>query len=616
MFGYAGKMLFVNLSDGTTEDRPMDPETARNFWGGPALGAKILYDNMPAHADPFGPESMVGFVTGPVNNTGAMFGGRYTVVSKSPVTGGWNDANSGGTFGPALKKAGYDAVFVNGISDTPVYISIEDGTASLCDASDLWGMTSSEIETELRARYGDKVRAAYIGPAGEKLSLISCVMNDGHRAAGRGGTGAVIGSKKLKAIVVKGNIATELADKPAMQALAKEIGALMKDGPAKEFAGAFGEFGTGSGYVNSVLTGDAGVKNWSGSGVADYPESVAFPVGSIGLAPFKKKKYNCANCPLGCGAILDVPSDKWDLTGSPRPEYETQGAFGSLLLNGDPAVVTRCGNLCNEYGTDTISTGSTIAWAMECYNEGVLSRDELDGIDLIWGSGDAIVELCEKICRGEGVGATLALGSREACRRFGKGEEFLVTASGIEEPQHDSRLAKGLSRTYKYDPTPGRHVKGGIGMFPLPPDFDFDAAGEADKQGVIGTEQCNSGGFCLFGMMVAGPLDAFRRSIAAATGFTYTDEEYAALGLRMYVMRHAFNVREGLTRKDFTLSKRYTEAPPPTTGPLKDATVDVERLADSFFDAMHFDRETLVPEKAFLESLGGLENVVADLYGA
>ena len=616
MYGYAGKMLFVNLTDGTLEDRPLDEKTARDYWGGPALGAKILYENMPAHADPFGPESMVGFVTGPANNTGAMFGGRYTVVSKSPVTGGWNDANSGGTFGPALKKAGYDAVFVNGISEKPVYVYIEDGKARICDASDLWGMTSSELEEALLARYGSKVRAAYIGPGGEELSLISCVMNDGHRAAGRGGLGAVIGSKKLKAIVAKGDAKTELADREAMQALTKEIGAVMKSEAMAGFVGAFGEFGTGAGYVNSVLTGDAGVKNWSGAGVTDYPEEVAFPVSSIGMGAFKKKKYNCSNCPLGCGAILDVPSDKWDLSGSPRPEYETQGAFGSLLLNGDPAVVTRCGNLCNEYGLDTISTGSTIAWAMECYNEGVLTKEELDGIDLTWGNGDAIAELCGKICRSEGVGSILAKGSREACRCLGKGEEFLVTASGIEEPQHDSRLAHGLARTYKYDPTPGRHVKGGIGMFPLPPDFDYSKAGEMDKAGVIGTEQCNSGGFCLFGMAVHGALNGFRRAIAAATGFTYTDEEYAALGVRMYLMRHVFNVREGLERKDYTLSKRYTQSPPPADGPNKDANVDVEMLADRFFDAMHFDRETLVPAKEYLESIGGLENVIADLYGA
>ena len=613
MFGYNGKMLFVNLTTGVMEDRVLDEKLAKNFLGGPGLGARILYENMPAHADPFGPDSMVGFVTGPVNNTGALFGGRYTVVSKSPVTGGWNDANSGGYFGPGLKKAGYDAVFVNGISDHPVYIYIEDGKAEILDAGELWGKTTLQTEAWLQKKHGKDIQAALIAPGGERMALTAAVMNNGHRAAGRGGSGAVIGSKKLKAIVVKGDIPTEVADREAMIQTNRDIAQYMQTGAGAPTAGALGTYGTGVGFTNSVLSGDAGIKNWSGSGVADFPEQIAFPVGSIGMDQFKKKKYNCSNCPMGCGAFMDFPSDKYDLKDSPRPEYETQGAFGSLLLNNDVASVAQCNNLCNEYGVDTISTGSTIAWAMECYNEGVLSKEELDGIDLTWGNSDAIVELCEKMCRGEGVGAILALGSQEACRRFGKGEEFLVTASGIEEPQHDSRLSHGLSRTYRFDPTPGRHVKGGLGMNPLPADFDYSKSGEGDKMGVIGTEICNAGGFCLFGMSVTQP-DAYQRLLQAVTGFTYTPEEYAALGTRIYYMRHAFNLREGMNRDSFTFSKRFTQASPPFTGPLKDANVPADLLADNFFDAMHLDRQTLIPEKEYLEYLGELDLVEKDLY--
>ncbi|MBQ6001109.1 MAG: aldehyde ferredoxin oxidoreductase family protein [Clostridia bacterium] len=613
MFGYAGKMLFVNLTNKTLEDRILDEETARNFIGGPGLGAKILYENMPAHADVFGPESMVGFVTSPFNNANVFFGGRYTVVSKSPVTGGWNDANSGGYFGPALKKAGYDAVFINGISETPVYLYIEDGKAQLYDASALWGMTSKALEAKFREIHGEKVQAAFIGPGGERMSPIAAVMNNEHRAAGRGGSGAVIGSKKLKAIVVKGEARTEVADREGLLQLNRELAANMKDGPGAGFSRAFGAYGTGAGFTNSTLSGDAGVKNWSGSGVADYPEAMSTPVGSVGIDKFKKKKYNCSNCPLGCGAIMDIPNDKMDLSDTPRPEYETQGAFGSLLLNSDPISVSQCNELCNEYGLDTISTGSTIAWAMECYNEGVLSREELDGIDLTWGNSDAIVALCEKICKGEGIGATLCQGSREACRRLGKGEEFLVVASGIEEPQHDSRLAYGLSRTYKYDPTPGRHVKGGIGMRPSGPDFDYATSGEADKAGVILSEIRNSAGYCLLGGG-ASPQGIIPRYLIAVTGFQYTPEEIDDLGVRIFYMRHAFNLREGMSRKSFTLSKRFTEAAPPFTGPLKDSKVDVERLADNFFEIMHMDKETLVPSKEALEAVGGLDLVIADLY--
>lgn len=612
MYGYAGKMLFVDLSDRSCEDRPLDETTAKNFIGGPSLGAKVLYDNMPAKADPFGKDSMVGFVTSPLNNTGAFFGGRYTVVSKSPVTGGWNDSNSGGYFGPSLKKAGYDAVFVKGIADSPVYIFIEEGKACVLDASEIWGRTTSETEKWLRSKHGDRINAALIGPAGEKMSLISAVMNDTHRAAGRGGSAAVIGSKKLKAVVVKGELKTEVADRDAVRDLNKLMAEAMK-GPGAGFAGAFGTYGSGSGFNGSVLSGDAGVKNWSGSGVADFPEEIHSAVGSIGLDQFKTKKYNCSSCPLGCGAFLSIPDERWDLSETPRPEYETQGAFGSLLLNGDAASVCRCNDLCNEYGTDTISTGSTIAWAMECYNEGVLTREELDGIDLAWGNGDAVAELCEKIGRCEGIGEILAKGSREACRILGKGEEFLVTASGIEEPQHDSRLAWGLARTYQYDPTPGRHVKGGLGMAPSVNGFDYDSTGEKDRTGVVNTEIMNASGYCLFGNAITPPGHK-ENLISAVTGFTYTQKEAFDLGLRSFNMRHAFNLREGLTRKDFTLSKRYTQSPPPATGPLAGITVDNERLADNFFDAMGWDRESLVPSKGSLEDIGGLDNVLKDLY--
>jgi len=614
MYGYNGKMLFVDLTSGRMEDRALEKETAQNFIGGPALGAKVLYENMPAKADVFGEESMVGFVSGPLNNTGALFGGRYTVVSKSPVTGGWNDTNSGGYFGASLKKSGYDAVFVKGIAASPVYIFIDNGKAQILDASEIWGKNTMDTEKWLRARHGADINAALIGRSGEKMSLLACVMNDSHRAAGRGGSGAVIGSKKLKAVVVKGNARTEVFSREELVASNKAIAGIMKEGPGAGVAGAFGTMGTGVGFVSSILSGDAGIKNWSGAGVTDYPESVGAPVGGVGLEPFKTKKYNCSSCPLGCGAFLNIPDKRWDLSDSPRPEYETQGSFGSNLLNGDPASVCRCNDLCNEYGVDTISTGGTIAWAMECYNEGVLTKEDLDGIELTWGNGDAIVAICEKICENEGIGAVLAKGSREASRILGKGEEFLVTASGMEEPMHDSRLAWGLTRTYQYDPTPGRHVKGGLGIVPSLEGFDYAATGEADKNGVIGNEITNASGLCLFGSLLFG-LD-IGRHLRAVTGFDYSQKEFANLGLRSFTYRHAFNLREGMDRKSFTLSPRLTKSPPPQTGPLAGITVDNERLADNFFEALHWDKSTLYPARETLEEIGACEPIIRDLYGS
>ena len=613
MFGYMGKMLFVNLSDGSIEIRPLTEELARNFIGGPALGAKILYDEMPANADVFGKDSMIGFVSGPLNGNKAFYGGRYTVVSKSPVTNGWNDANSGGFFGPKLKAAGYDAVFVKGIAEKPVYIFIDDGKVEICDASHLWGKTILAVEEALHQEYGDKINAAIIGPGGERLSNMGTVMNDGHRAAGRGGSGAVMGSKLLKALVVRGNQKSALYDDAALMETNKKIKAFM-DGPMAQAVGGFGAYGTGVLYISSVMSGDCGIKNFSGSGIADYPEEVAFPVSSIGIDQYRVKKYSCSTCPLGCGAIMSFPSKRWDFSHTPRPEYETMGCFGAMMLNKDVESIFRCNDLCNEYGLDTISTGATVAWAMECYENGVLSKEELDGIELNWGNSESIMTVTEKLCKNEGVGAILAKGSQGAADTFGKGHEYLVVASGIEEPMHDSRFTYGYARTYQYDPTPGRHVKGSVAslVHVAGQNVDYRGTGYQDMIAVAEREIVNAAGLCIL-VQFGGPFIYVLELINAVTGFNYSMEEIRKVGLRSFNIRQAFNLREGKRRKDFTLSKRMYDTNPPDDGPLAGIRVNHELLADNLFNAIGWDMDC-VPLKEALEALGGLEHVIADLY--
>lgn len=598
MYGYHGKLLFVNLSTGAMEERELDEKTAREYIGGPALGAKILFDNMPAKADPFGEESMIGFLTGPLNGSSAFFGGRYTVVSKSPVTGGFNDANSGGHFGPKLKAAGFDAIFVNGISPKPVYIFVQDGKAEIKDASALWGLTTTEAEAKLKEEYGGKVGAALISPAGERKSLISCVMNDEHRAAGRGGSGAVMGSKQLKAIVALGSAKTPVADKEKLVAVNREISKSMS--PDNPFTAGMGMFGTGAMTANSVLVGDAGVKNWAGSCV-DFPEEKAAAISSPALQKYVTKKYHCDSCPMGCGALMDLPMEDGSVMHTARPEYETMGAFGSMCLNGNGESVMRCNQICNEYGLDVISAGDTVAWVLECYDKGILTADELDGIEAKWGDADAIEALAWKIAKGDGVGAILQNGTRAAAAAFGKGEECVVTANGIELPMHDSRLAYGLARTYKYDPTPGRHVKGGIGMMPSGPDFDYENSAAADIAGIVSTEFTNATGSCLLGGMAVGPN--LLPLVCAVTGWDMDEKELSTFSLRSYTIRHAFNLREGWTRASAQLSERMLRSKPPFDGPLADREVDVEKLADNLFAALDWDKETLRPSDKALADL-------------
>ncbi len=618
MFGYTGKLLFVDLTAGRTEVRELDEATAKNFFGGPSLGAKILYDEMLAHTDVFSEESMIGFVTGPTNGTGTLLGGRYTVVSKSPVTGGWNDANSGGNFGPLLKKSGYDGVFVKGISKKPVYIFIDNGKAELRDASGIWGKTVSEAERIIKEELDDKhVGIAQIGPAGEALCSMAAVMNDTHRAAGRGGSGAVMGSKKLKALVVRGKVEIETKDKGALIALNKETVTWEKEGPVAPVYNMFKNHGTGGSYESSVYGGDASVKNWAGSS-GDLTEEQIKPVGSQGMdLRFKKKKYACNSCSIGCGAIYSIGEGKWPREETARPEYETQGMFGSQLLNSSAEAVNECNRLCNEYGFDTISMGGTVAWCMENYSNGVFTQEELDGIDLKWGNADAIVQMTKKICMREGVGEALSNGSLAVARHFGKGFEALVVAGGIEIPQHDPTFSPGLARTYKYDPTPGRHVKGGLGIQygNEPPEVKYNYAdtGERDVAGVVGAEITNAAGFCVFGDFGL-PPGAVAKYLAAITGFDYSEDDVKRLGLRSFTMRHAINLREGLRRKDHEISGRIVGDPPLKEGPNTGVTVDTEKLTDNFYSALGWNVSDGVPKLEALKHIGGLENVIRDLY--
>ncbi|MDX9916896.1 MAG: aldehyde ferredoxin oxidoreductase family protein [Gudongella sp.] len=618
MNGYNGKILFVDLTNKTTVSEVLSEKLVEDYIGGYGFGAKILYDRMPKGADPLGPDNILGFISGLTNATGAMFGGRFTMVHKSPVTGGWNDSNSGGFFGPELKKAGFDAVFISGISEKPVYLWITDGKAEIRDAVHLWGMDTKDVWEKLKVDHGEPgAKIVSIGPSGERMSLIACPINDGHRAPGRGGGGAVMGSKKLKAILVKGSGKIEIADKEKLQALNRKILGNMKESKS---AKVFGEFGTGRGTAASALSGDSPVMNWKGIGITDYGIENAEALTAMAMDKYRTKKYACASCPLGCGAEYEVNDGRWPVGATERPEYETASAFGSTLLCGDMDALLKVNEVCNRYGLDTISTGMTIAWAMECYDEGVLTKDELDGIDLKWGDGEAIVNLTQKMADGDGVGAVLANGSLYASKYFGKGEEFLQTASGIELPMHDPRFAPGLARTYQYDPTPGRHVKGGVGTIQMGggetrPKYVYENTGDQDVELTSRREILNVAGFCLFSGYGKMNWKIINSYVEAITGQTFGESESFKAGLRIYTLRHAFNLREGITPKDMFITQRAVGKPPLKDGPLKDVEIDTALLGENFFKELDWSFETGVPSLAFLKNIGGLDSVVEDLYG-
>jgi aldehyde:ferredoxin oxidoreductase len=604
--GYAGKLLFVNLTNGNIEVKPLSEEIATRFVGGYGVGARILYETMKKGADPLGPDSVLGFVSGPLNATSSLFGGRYTVVCKSPITGGWNDSNSGGYFGPQLKKAGFDAVFVSGISKQPVYLFIRDGKMEIGDAKFLWGKDCKTAQEMLVKETGEpNLRAAMIGPGGERQTLTACIINDKHRAAARGGCGAVMGSKNLKAVAVAGFGKIAVADLPKVRQINKEILDWMKNGPTKEMVKNWGEFGTGGDTGMNGLTGDSPVKNWNGAGTVDMGEERLFRLATSTYdGKYKTQKYACAQCPLGCGAHYSVREGKWPLPETDRPEYETLGAFGGMALNDNAESIIKCNDICNRYGLDTMSTGSTIAWAIECYEKGIFTKEDTGGVELTWGNADSIVAMTQAIAEQSGFGKILCLGSMKAAEALGKGKEYLQIAGGIELPMHDPRFSPYLARTYQCDPTPGRHIKGGVGIadFALPEHmrFQYQGRGQEDADATCMNEVLNSAGACKFSGFCA-PPHALKILLDAVTGL---DIEMIRTGKRILNMRHLFNLREGIKPTHNLLPARWLGQPPLEDGPLKGRTVDYRQIAENFFEAIGWDKETMMPDKDSLEDVG------------
>jgi aldehyde:ferredoxin oxidoreductase len=604
--GYAGKLLFVDLTNGAIDEKPLAEELAVQFVGGYGIGARILYKMMKKGADPLGPDSVIGFVAGLLNATGALFGGRYMVVCKSPITGGWNDANSGGFFGPQLKRAGFDAVFISGVSKKPVYLFIKDGRAEIRDAINIWGKDCTEAQKMLIQETGaPDLRAALIGPMGEKQAPTACIINDIHRAAARGGSGAVMGSKNLKAVVVSGSAKIAVADPQKVKEINREILEWMKNGPTAGMVNNWGAFGTGADTAMNGLIGDTPVKNWSGAGITDMGEEKLAKLATAAYdGKYNTKKYACAQCPMGCGAHYSVPEGKWPLADTIRPEYETLGAFGAMSLNDNAESIIKCNDICNRYGMDTMSIGSTIAWAIECYEKGIFTKEDTKGIELTWGNADSIVAMTQAIADQSGFGIILGLGSVKAAERMGKGNEFLQTAGGIELPMHDPRFSPYLARTYQCDPTPGRHIKGGLGIPDLgSPDhikFQFKGRGPADLEATCRAEVLSSAGACAF-CNFATPPHALNALIEAVTG---QEIDMMRTGKRIFNMRHLFNLREGKNPNQNLLPARWLGLPPLEDGPLKGNAVDYRQIAESFYEAIGWDKETALPDKASLEDIG------------
>ena len=642
---YMGKILMVDLSNQTMTEEAIPDHVYEQYLSGMGLGAYILYNRMPAGADPLGPENILGFCSGFLTGTGSLFSGRWTLVGKSPLTGCWGDANCGGTFSPAIKHCGFDAIFFKGISANPVYLYIKNGKATLKDAADIWGHDAVETEEILKQQYGQKAAVAVIGPAGEKCSLISGVCSDKGRIAARSGLGAVMGIKKLKALVLDGVQRIGAHYPAAMKRLSRHcakwvrmplpltsgsvfarVGSFLRVTPVVFpqdgllYANILKKWGTGGMNQASIEMGDSPLKNWSGSN-RDFPLAKSKKINPDLIKNTEIVKYHCYSCPLGCGGICTT---KGQHAHTHKPEYESILALGGLCMNEDLDSIFYLNELLNRAGMDTISAGATAAFAIECYEKGILTKEDTGGLELKWGNTESLVALIKKMISREGIGDLLADGTKIAAAKIGKGSiEFAIQAGGQEPAMHDGRNDPGFNVHYSLEPSPGRHTLGAhlyYEMFQLwksvkglpRPNLLYTKASKykINSEKAQTAAACskfmslaNGAGMCLFGLFIGVKRVPTFDWLNAATGWQLTPEEYMTIGERIQTLKQAFNVKHGVEPRDNFMSNRALGKVPQTEGANKGRFVDVEKLAPGYWDQFGWDTTTGKPKEETLRKL-------------
>jgi aldehyde:ferredoxin oxidoreductase len=617
-YGYIGRMLFVNLSDGKTRTEELSEDLAKNLVGGYGIGARVMYERMKPGVDPLGPENIFALGTGPLTLAGTVSTCRYTAMGKSPLTGYWGDANSGGNFAIGLRSAGYDFVFFEGKADHPVYLVVTNGKAEIKDARHLWGQDTAQTEEMIQQENpGRDYKIVSIGVAGEKCVRLAAVINDRGRAAARSGLGAVMGSKNLKAVACFGFQRPGIFNKDRVKELVTSINDDMQSTPGP-MLGVLFNGGTASAMMPHFMDHDVPIKNWAGNNVKDFPREKWEKVGWEDLQKYSVDRYACVDCQIACGGWMQVKEGKFAVQRAHKPEYESLAAFGPNLLNDNTESLIYANELCNLYGMDTIGVGGTIAFAFDCYENGIITNKDTDGLELKWGNADAVVELVHKIGRREGIGDLLAEGAKIAADKLGKGAaQLAIHVGGQLIPMHDPRRAAGWGATYVSDASPATHTRGGT-QFPetgmanpeiyeplgVPTQMDkYNPEGKGKYQAIMSGWQhlMNTSGVCIFA--ADGLNYRWVELMKAITGWDLNMENIKRTGQRIGTMLHLFNLREGFQLSDFTIPERARGNPPLSAGPTQGVTLEFEGLKRQYFEAMGFDFETGKFRKEVLEAL-------------
>jgi len=563
-YGYLGRVIEVDLDTGTYQKVPMKESDYRKYLGGSGLGGKLLYSDFDHKVDPLSGENPLIFMAGILTGTPVPTSAKCSVVTKSPLTGIWGEATVGGYWGPELKKAGYDGIIIKGKSSRPVVLYINDEDIRLIEAEDLWGKDVYQTEEELKERTHEKAEVACIGPAGENLVKIAGIMVGGRetRAAGRCGVGAVMGSKKLKAVVVRGSNQVPVYDKQKLTVLIKEFMPELKENTRGLY-----DYGTAGGVQAVEANGDLPIRNWT---LGSWEEGAAKTCGQRIAQTVQVGHYACYACPIRCGKDVEVRVGPYKGSVGHGPEYETCAAFGSNILNEDLDYLCAANDLCNRYGLDTISTGNVIAMAIECYENGLISKEDTGGIELGWGDGEAVLELIKKIAFKEDIGRVLSEGVKKAADHIGGlAHEYAVHTKGLSYAFHDPRAFTSMAANYATGNRGACHLEA-LSYFAeggaFPPELigftkKIDPHGYEHKGELAARMQdfmnlFNALGLCKFLIRGKTGPEIIKDWVNAATGWDMTVEELMLTGERLHNLKRMYNVRLGISRKDDVLPPR------------------------------------------------------------
>lgn len=616
MKGCFGKYLHVDLTNGECAEYAIPEQWQMLHLGGRGIGTRILLQELARGADPLGPENILIFATGPFQGTGVPGGGRHAVIGKSPKTGTVNEAYAGGFFAHELGTSGYDGIMIRGKAQSPRYLTLIDGKAELHDAGDLWGLTTTEVEEQLQSRHRG-VKVSSIGPAGEKMVKFACIINDHSRAAGRPGFGAVMGSKNLKAVAVKGGLKKEFFDPEKLKQLRREFTKhLMQDFGVQSL----GRFGTSSGAQSLNGLGILPTKN--------FQDGVFEGCRNINIESYEKilvDRDTCSGCPVRCKRVVETEFDGEKVERKyGGPEYETVAALGSLCLNDNLRAIALANQKCNQHGLDTISLGTVIAFVMEATEKGYIDRAE----GLQWGDARGIIRLIDKIVKREGLGALLAQGLDVAAEKLGA--DFAVHIKGQEVPLHEPRGKKGLAISYATSPRGATHLEAmhdemlqgvesptpEIGVTGIYERLSWDDKAALTKKYEDLYSFVNSLVMCGFlswnraASKEYYPFPHIRQLLHAVTGLELDAPAMMKIGERNYALRKILTARDGYSRKDDGLPRRLKE--PLLSGPCAGESIPedvLQKAIDEYYLLRGFDN--FGPTKEKLKELG-LDDLVGE----